>query len=149
MGIFDRLRGKKTTYVNKNNPSPTGKEYKVGANFKFYNTTYDGILRKGDSVQLFWPYANGMGPDDIVEIKPGCQCTAEINWNDKGVYARFTNQEKDEDLAKGDFIASKAMTVVFNDRFGKINNTKGKMVWHPNKFTEVLKFSGIVAAKKA
>lgn len=147
MGIFGNRSKKRVIISTKPKPvsvnQPT-KIYTLGINFKRYNVVYDGSLGKGEEVTLRWLYGGEMQRNDIVEIRPGCQCTANISWDDEGVTAVFTNKEKDKDLSSVPTVITKSMRVYYNDGIGKIPNGKNGMAWAPEKFSEVLQFSGHV-----
>lgn len=151
MGFFSNLRNRgKKSIVTSGKPKanavnkPT-KIFTPGANFQRYHITYEGVVKKNAKVTLFWPFTDKIGQSDIVEIRPGCKCTADISWNEEGVTAIFTNQEKDADLKLTAHQISKSMRVYYNDGIGRVPNGRNGMSWAPEKFSEALQFTGMVS----
>ncbi len=143
MGLFGWFKGKKVSIdVNRKPRQRTQKSFTPGANFQHYTTTFEQKLKIGESVTLFWPFAKGMRADDIIEIRPGCKCTAMINWDDTGVTAVFTNQEDKKKISKEGTTIVKTMRVYYNDGVGRVPAPRGGMVWAVHKFSEVLELVG-------
>lgn len=151
MGFFSNLRNRaKKSVVTSSKPKVSGvnkptKIFTPGANFERYHITYEEVVKKNAKVTLKWRFTDKITAADIVEIRPGCKCTADITWDEDGVTAIFTNQEKDADLKMTAHQISKTMRVYYNDGIGRVPNGRNGMSWAPEKFSEVLQFTGMVS----
>jgi hypothetical protein len=147
---FNRSRSSKKSVVTStraktNAVNQPTKVFKASVNFERYHITYEGTVKKNAKVSLFWPFAGDITANDIIDVRAGCKCTAQFSWDDTGVRAEFTNMEKDAELKLAPHQISKTLRVFFNDGIGRIPNGRNGMSWAPEKFSEVLQFTGMVS----
>lgn len=103
------------------------------------------IERQSEQV-IFWPFQDGVGPDDIAKtkdgkyaIKKGCGCVAEITVNKEGVFALYEDQGGKNDKEFG-----KVIRVFFKDDLTPlmVKNQNGVEVFNIQRPNQLLQFKG-------
>lgn len=113
--------------------------------FKYVTVELPPIERRSEQV-IFWPFQDGIGPNDIAKnkegkyaIKPGCGCVAEITVNTDGIYALYKDQGSDKDKE-----FSKYIRVFFKDDLTPliVKNERGVEVYNVQRPNQLLQLKG-------
>lgn len=110
--------------------------------FKELSVDVGEIKRGQKDVSITWELADGISPQDIDLIKPGCGCTANFDWlTEPGkVTAKYN-----DNTPKGKSSFAKSATVVFKGPGeAQIKNNRGQLRYNPVRKTVSIHFTGKV-----
>lgn len=112
----------------------------------FENLVVDlGEITKGSKHAIEFPFTGDSS--EIVEIQPGCSCTANCTVEDGKVVAVFTESDKLGNKAQypsGYYPISKTITIYLKDENDLQISTPAGVVYNPHKKKEILRFNARV-----
>lgn len=69
--------------------------------FKKFKVNFPTIIdQNSKGHRLFFPY-DELKEEQIIALKPGCTCTANLSWDKNGVRAVYNDTTKDETFTEG------------------------------------------------
>lgn len=118
--------------------------------FNFVNINIPGTIKPGQgNVEIFWEF-NKLNKEAIRHIHAGCGCTAQLDIQDTGVKAVYTDGHQAAAVATGPVTFTKSLTVFLHTETSTeplwIKNAKGADMPNPDVPNFPIWFNGVVQA---